>query len=179
MLEGATVWVRSFAVVWRRVKRRDTPSDEPARRVCALRGLPRRHELASHTADVSFGALLELLGSTQPREGGRSRSAMPCGSPRRPRSASSIVQWRSGRGRSSSRAHPPATNETLNVKPPSMSNFDDDRSTRSWYDLRVVCALCILLSANGDVRDRHGAPRRSSAALTGSHSAETLTDSTR
>ena len=56
--------------------------------------------------------------------------------------------------------YPPATNETLNVKPPSMSNFDDDRSTRSWYDLRVVCALCILLSANGDVRDRRGAPRQ-------------------
>ena len=165
MLEGARVWVRCFAAVWRRVKRRDAPSDEPARRARALRGLRRRHELASHTVDAPFGALFELFSSAQPREGGRSRSAMPCGSPRRPRSASSIVQWRSGRGRSSSRAHPPATNETLNVKPPSMSNFDDDRSTRSWYDLRVVCALCILLGANGDVRDRRGAPRQLSLGL--------------
>ena len=74
------MWVRSFAVVWRRVKRRDAPSDEPARRVRALRGLRRRHELASHTVDASFGALLELLSSALPGECFRSRSAMLCGS---------------------------------------------------------------------------------------------------
>ena len=175
MLESARVWVRSFAVVWRRVKRRDAPSDEPARRVRALRGLRRRHELASHTADVSFGALLELLGSAQPREGGRSRSAMPCGSPRRPRSASSIVQWRSGRGRSSSRAHPPATNETLNVNAP----LNVELRRRQVDPLLVRPARGVRAMHFAQCEWRRARPTRgTSAALSGSQSAETLTDST-
>ena len=72
--------VRSFAVDWRRVKRRDAPSDEPARRARALRGLRRRHDLASHTVDAPFGALFELFSSALPGECFRSRSAMLCGS---------------------------------------------------------------------------------------------------
>ena len=43
--------------------------------------------------------------------------------------------------------------------PPQKSNFDDGRSSRSWYDLRVTCAVRDLLTVSSDVRDRHGAPR--------------------
>ena len=91
------MWVRSFAAVWRRVKRRDAPSDEPARRVRALRGLRRRHDLASHTVDAPFGALLELFSSALPREGGRSMILRICGSTRGSRNATSISYWRRGR----------------------------------------------------------------------------------
>ena len=46
-----------------------------------------------------------------------------------------------------------------NVNPPPKSNFDDGRSSNSWYGLRVTCAVRDLLTVSSDVRDRHGAPR--------------------
>ena len=47
---------------------------------------------------------------------------------------------------------------TVNFPPPK-SNFDDGRSSRSRYDLRVTCAVRDILTVSSDVRDRHGAPR--------------------
>ena len=44
-------------------------------------------------------------------------------------------------------------------------SHSDPGLSGAFVDLRVVCALCILLSANGDVRDRRGAPRQLSLGL--------------
>ena len=57
---------------------------------------------------------------------------------------------------SSSRAW---TKVGTSIPPPPNSNFDDGRSSNSWYGLRVTCARSHLLTVSSDVRDRHGAPR--------------------